>query len=376
LGGVAQAFEIVTGPRDPRFPKDVEIAAVDVGEGKIYANEAAGLSEEEWRFVLAHEYLHAGLQHHARRQGRDPYLWNVACDFVINGWLHDLGIGKMPTKGLLYDEDLRNRSAEEIYDTLLENVRKNRKLPTFRGQGDILDAGWHKTGEPTSLDDFCRSALRAGLEYHTSRGRSTIPAGLIEEIRALAMPPIPWDVQLAKWFECRFHPVEKHRTYARPSRRQSSTPDIPRPSWVRPELPDHSRTYGVIIDTSGSMPASSIGMALGAVASYSVARDVPFVRVIFCDAAPTDIGFVTPEDIAGRVQVTGRSGTVLQPAVDLLEHAKDFPKNAPLLIITDGDIEPDLAVHRDHAFLIPCGNRLPFRTRAEVFYFKEKREEI
>ncbi len=124
------------------------------------------------------------------------------------------------------------------------------------------------------------------------------------------------------------------------------------------------------------MPASSIGMALGAVASYSVARDVPFMRVIFCDAAPTDIGFVTPEDIAGRVQVTGRGGTVLQPAVDLLEHAKDFPKNAPLLIITDGYIEPDLAVHRDHAFLIPCGNRLPFRTRAEVFYFKEKREEI
>ena len=39
-------------------------------------------------------------------------------------------------------------------------------------------------------------------------------------------------------------------------------------------------------------------------------------------------------------------------------------------------IEPDLSVHRDHAFLIPCGNRLPFRTRAEVFYFKEKREEI
>ena len=28
-----------------------------------------------------------------------------------------------------------------------------------------------------------------------------LPAGLIEEIRALAMPPIPWDVKLARWFD-------------------------------------------------------------------------------------------------------------------------------------------------------------------------------
>ncbi|MDO5150693.1 MAG: hypothetical protein Q4D76_15090 [Oscillospiraceae bacterium] len=372
LGGLAAGFKIIetTGRTDLN---DIEIAAVNIINGEIYVNPATGLDFEEWKFVLAHEYLHAGLQHHARRNGRDPYLWNIACDFVINGWLHEMQIGIMPQNGLLYDEALNNQSAEEIYDILTDNIRKNSRLNTFRGygKGDIIDKGWTPDiNMPTSLDDFCKNALRSGLEYHTSTGRGFIPAGLIEEIKALSMPPVPWDVELAKWFDTWFPPVEKRRTYARPSRRQSSTPDIPRPNWVRYDIPEHSRTYAVIIDTSGSMSPTMIGKALGAAASYSVAKDVPLVRVVFCDAQAYDIGYVAPEDIAGRVMIKGRGGTVLQPAVDLLENSKDFPKDGPVLIITDSYIEHDLKVHHEHAFLIPAGERLPFRPKGKVFYFK------
>ena len=372
LGGVATGFKIID-TRQRSDLNDIEIAAVDVVSGEIYVNTAAGYTLDEWKFVLAHEYLHAGLQHHARRNGRDPYLWNIACDFVINGWLNEMQIGIMPHDGLMYDETLKDQSAEEIYDRLIGDLRKNSKLSTFRGygKGDIIDKGWSPdAGKATSLDDFCKSALRSGLEYHTSTSRGYIPAGLIEEIKALSMPPVPWDVELAKWFDTWFMPLEKHRTYARPSRRQSSTPAIPRPSWVKADIPEYSRTYAVIIDTSGSMSPTLIGKALGAAASYSVAKDVPLVRVVFCDAQAYDIGYAAPEDIAGRVVVKGRGGTVLQPAVDLLENAKDFPKNGPILIITDAGIEHDLKVHHEHAFLIPEGSRLPFRPKGKVFYFK------
>ncbi len=372
LGGVATGFRIVeTNQRSDL--DDIEIAAVNVVNGEIYVNSAAGLTLEEWKFVLAHEYLHAGLQHHARRNGREPYLWNIACDFVINSWLSEMQIGIIPHNGLMYDETLKNQSAEEIYDKLIDNLRKNSKLTTFRGygKGDIIDKGWSPDiGKGTSLDDFCKSALRSGLEYHTSTSRGYIPAGLIEEIKSLSMPPVPWDVELAKWFDNWFAPLEKHRTYARPSRRQSSTPDIPRPSWVQADFSEYSRTYAVIIDTSGSMSPTLIGKALGAAASYSVAKDVSLVRVVFCDARAYDVGYVAPEDIAGRVMVKGRGGTILQPAVDMLENAKDFPKNGPILIITDAGIENNLKVHHEHAFLIPDGARLPFRPKGKVFYFK------
>ena len=376
LGGLATGFKIIeTGyGSHSALKNDISVAGISVTEREIYVNSASGLTLEEWKFVLAHEYLHAGLQHHERCNGREPYLWNVACDFVINGWLNEMHIGIMP-HSVLYDESLKGFSAEEIYDILIKNLRKNSKLETFRGygKGDILDEGYAESKlKPTTLDDFCRNALRSGLEYHISNGRGFIPAGLIEEIKALSMPPIPWDVELAKWFDMNFAPIEKRRTYARPSRRQNSTPDIPRPSYVKEDIPEYSRTYGVIIDTSGSMDTKLLGMALGSTASYSVAKEVPLVRVVFCDAFAYDIGYVSPEDIAGRVEVKGRGGTVIQPAVDLLEKAKDFPKNAPILIITDGYIEENLEIHREHAFLIPKGNRLPFRAKGKVFYFDEK----
>jgi len=75
-----------------------------------------------------------------------------------------------------------------------------------------------------------------------------------------------------------------------------------------------------------------------------------------------------PLDIAVRVRVRGRGGTVLQPGVDLLETAADFPKDGPLLVITDAQCDR-VRIRREHAFLIPAGAVLPFAPRGPVFRF-------
>lgn len=374
LGGLATGFRII---EDFQYcnKEEISIAAVDVTLGEIYINPAAGLTQEELKFVLAHEFLHAGLMHHERCQGRDPYLWNIACDYVINGWLHDMQIGEMPQRGLLYDETLKNISAENLYDQMVRDLKKFSKLDTLRGygKGDIMKnpKGFSSfdNSSATSLDDFYKNALRNGLEYHTEQSRGYIPVGLIEEIRALSMPPIPWDVELAQWFDFYFAPLEKHRSYGRPSRRQGSTPNIPRPRYISSDIPESNRTFGVVIDTSGSMSTKLLGYALGAIASYASSREVPFARVVFCDAAAYDAGYISPDDIAGRVCVKGRGGTILQPGINLLETADDFPKDGPILIITDGEIENHMTIRHEHAFLIPRGKRLPFQPKGKVFYF-------
>ncbi|MBA3469932.1 MAG: peptidase, partial [Herpetosiphonaceae bacterium] len=102
-------------------------------------------------------------------------------------------------------------------------------------------------------------------------------------------------------------------------------------------------------------------------ASYSLARDVPAVRVVFCDAVAYDQGYLAPEAIAGKVKIKGRGGTILQPGITLLEQATDFPADGPLLIITDGQCD-HVAVHRPHAYVMPAGKRLPFVPRGEVFF--------
>ena len=130
---------------------------------------------------------------------------------------------------------------------------------------------------------------------------------------------------------------------------------------------ENPRIFGVVLDTSGSMDRHLLAAALGSIASYSEARDVQHVRVVFCDAAPYDQGVMHPADIAGVVQVRGRGGTKLQPGIDLLEHDPVFPKNAPLLVITDGACDR-LQLHgREHAYLIPWGKRLPFPAKGPVF---------
>jgi predicted metal-dependent peptidase len=350
---------------------DISVAAISVHTKEIYINSSVSLTEEEMKFLIAHELLHAGLAHAVRRQGRDPYLWNVACDYVINSWLIDMKVGDMPQIGGLYDPELKGLSAESIYDRIVTDLRIYRKLRTFRGMGsvDIIETKspdfWegHKGIE---LDEFYRRALSQGLSYHFEQGRGYLPEGLIEEIRSLSQPPIPWDVELAKWFDRFFQPIEKVRTYARPSRRQASTPDIARPKWIPNSGEEDGRTFAVLVDTSGSMDRELLGKALGTIASYSIARDVPLVRVIFCDAIAYDAGYLPPESLLEKVKVKGRGGTVLQPGVNLIDLAEDFPKNGPILIITDGECDR-LSIKREHAFVMPQGAKLPFIPRGQVF---------
>jgi predicted metal-dependent peptidase len=368
IGAIVASFEIVEDTAIC-LREEISVGAVNAHSKEIFINPGVGLTEQECRFVIAHEILHVGLFHSQRCEGRDPYLWNIACDFVINGWLIEMGIGTLPQVGGLYDPELKGLSAESIYDRIVTDMRRFRRLATLRGVG-LSDMMGPSEGRADShamdLDEFYRRAMSQGLEYHLAENRGFLPAGLIEEIRALSQPPIAWDVELARWFDDWFDPIEKVRSFARPSRRQASTPDIPRPSLVPREGATDGRTFGVILDTSGSMDRRLLAKALGAIASYSVVHEVPMVRVVFCDAAAYDQGYMAPDAIADCVQVKGRGGTILQPAIDLLQTSDDFPKDGPLLVITDGRCDR-LNIRRNHAFLLPKGARLPFIARGPVF---------
>ncbi|WP_409468433.1 vWA domain-containing protein [Streptomyces sp. HC307] len=366
LGGIAAGIQLVADAELARA-HGISIAAVNAEAGEIYVNPLRQFEDEEWRFVLAHEMLHAALRHGDRCGTRDPYLFNIAADYVINGWLCEMQVGTMP-EGLLHDPDLKGLSAEEVYDRIAGDLRRMRRLSTLRGKGvgDILGGPLGSPRDYVDLDEFYRRGLCQGLDLHQQQERGFLPGGLVEEIRALSQPPLPWDAQLARWFDEFVPRPEPVRSYARPSRRQASTPDIPRAGRYFPPEEIARCTFGVVLDTSGSMDRTLLGKALGAIASYAEARDVPAARVVFCDAAPHDAGYLPVTDIAGKVRVHGRGGTVLQPGIDLLHRADDFPPTAPVLVITDGWCDV-LRVRREHAYLVPQGARLPFTPRGPVF---------
>jgi predicted metal-dependent peptidase len=80
------------------------------------------LTDEEVKFLVAHECFHPMLEHNFRRGERQPRRWNMAADYVINKLLVDEGIGRMPSMGL-HDNNVYNAghgTSEGIYNILPE----------------------------------------------------------------------------------------------------------------------------------------------------------------------------------------------------------------------------------------------------------------
>ncbi|MFP4322937.1 MAG: DUF2201 family putative metallopeptidase [Anaerolineales bacterium] len=359
---------------------DIAIAAVAAKSRRIFVNPQRTLSEAEWRWVIVHEILHVVLEHHLRVEDRHPMLWNVACDYVINNWLEDMGVGTRP-EGVLYDERYKGRDAESIYDELLKNCGNDTvRLVSLRGagMGDMLDFDPEFTQDGSTDNDpfaatpkqLARAAARQMQEDAENRGiRGNLPAGLLYELglsEATAQEGIipEWKAELARWFAVQFTPKPPERSYKRINRRQAAVPYIPLAGRATREY--DALTFAVVLDTSGSMSAGLLQRGLGAVVAFAGQHGIQQVRLVMCDARPYDEGFIPLTTLQKPYRIRGRGGTRLQPAVNLLMKAEDLPPDAPILIITDGAID-NLTVPREHAYLLPGEGRLPFAPGGPVF---------
>jgi hypothetical protein len=95
-------------------------------------------TEEEIRWVICHEIMHCAMHHFLRKQA-NPTVWNAAADYEINQLIdpreysskptYQKALGKMPEGGLL-DAKYKGKSAEKIYQELIEN---NTEIPPEEG---------------------------------------------------------------------------------------------------------------------------------------------------------------------------------------------------------------------------------------------------
>jgi predicted metal-dependent peptidase len=83
--------------------------------------------------LILHELLHAALLHPSRLGTREPKLWNIAADIVVNGTiLRERGFELPP--GALRDRKLEHLSVEEVYELLQQQGNNNFQL----GELDLL----------------------------------------------------------------------------------------------------------------------------------------------------------------------------------------------------------------------------------------------
>ena len=116
-------FGSVVASVDYKENKDIPTAGTD---GKtIYYNPKylESLSVEEQTFIFAHEVCHIAFNHILRSEGKDPELWNIATDGVINQFLKRDGL-KMALGGVDMAEAI-NYDAEQLYEKLLQEKQQN-----------------------------------------------------------------------------------------------------------------------------------------------------------------------------------------------------------------------------------------------------------
>ena len=126
-------FGSVVASVDYKENKDIPTAGTD-GE-TIYYNPKylESLSVEEQTFIFAHEVCHIAFNHILRSEGKDPELWNIATDGVINQFLKRDGL-KMAPGGVDMAEAI-NYDAEQLYEKLLQEKQQGQQQQQI-GQGD------------------------------------------------------------------------------------------------------------------------------------------------------------------------------------------------------------------------------------------------
>mgnify|MGYP003626187573 FL=1 len=101
--------------------------------------------------VLAHEVMHVTNGHCLRRGDKNAKLFNVACDYAINPILVNGGF-ELP-EGALLDDAYNGMSAEEIYNSLLDDYEQEEGESGGGGDGDGETTDESGSGDGDGIGD-------------------------------------------------------------------------------------------------------------------------------------------------------------------------------------------------------------------------------
>lgn len=120
---------------------------------KIYYNKKFldSLSVDEQIFLFAHEVCHIAFNHILRSDGKDPYIWNLATDAVINAFLKKDGL-KIIVGGVEMDNAI-NYDAEELYEKLLNEEQQHGQLKSESGSSSKQNIDGGKGSHKSSANN-------------------------------------------------------------------------------------------------------------------------------------------------------------------------------------------------------------------------------
>ena len=161
------------------------------------------LNTRQLEFLFGHEVLHIVFDHFTRRIDRDPKIWNIANDFIVNDTLIQERIGEKITQvQICYDPKYSGKSSEEVYDDLMKNAKTvTMKMSTLDehidftqdGDGDGDKDGKGK-GRPVISDEEAKAIRDEMKEAVISAAKSAgnVPGNIKRMIEGMTEPKIHW----------------------------------------------------------------------------------------------------------------------------------------------------------------------------------------
>ena len=144
-------------------------------DGKtIYYNPEylEGLGRDEQTFIFAHEVCHIAFNHILRSEGKDPELWNIATDGVINQFIKKDGL-KLAPGGVDMAEAI-NYDAEQLYEKLLQEKQQKQQQQKQNGQGNSQnqDQNQSQSQSDSSSGESSQEQTQKGDSEHQSQSGS------------------------------------------------------------------------------------------------------------------------------------------------------------------------------------------------------------
>ncbi len=320
-----------------------------------YEDFIKSLTVAEVTTIIAHEVLHVVNLHHLRRQTRDQFVFNIACDLAINPILKSAKF-TCPNGMCMDIKKYPNNSAEEIYNLLpkiyIQQIKTNGKFG-----GEVIDYGTGLEGnekgdnsaeglgipDPSQHEEELKLSIKAAVQ--TAKEQGKLPGSLEILVDQVLESKVPWVEILHRFMT---NNARNDYNWSKPNKNYMHL-GLYMPEVYSQEL----KSPLMIIDTSGSVGHDEMVQATSEAHSILHTFDTTLI-IFYVDSAFQKEQEFTSKEIVD-LKPKGGGGTDFRPGFDRLK--KNYYDISCVLYLTDGYCdsfpkEPDVPV----LWILNCSN--------------------
>lgn len=238
-------------------------------DGKFFyynRNFVDALSNDELVFLWGHEVEHCVYDHFGRRGDKNPMLWNIANDYVVNMDLVEGNVGaKIRLVDICFDYKYRNWTSEEVYEDLFKQAEEEGRIidvSTLDVHLDMEDGDDEGAGasDNNAEDGNAKGPAKytaeekrqikeqfknATIQAAKAAGNEKLPSGIKRLVNELVNPQLSWRELLPQQIQS---VIRSDYSFSTPSRKGQDQ-GFYLPGMER----DQTIDIAIGMDTSGSM---------------------------------------------------------------------------------------------------------------------------